>query len=244
MLKNAKKNGFCPLDASLCEQISSASKSVVFITFSRCTLSHCLISFFTINVMTKMWSFWWRNLWSLLLPKICDMRWWAVFDHGEKNWKSNFVLDLILRFGQKSEPVLSHFELWKKGWSFKPATKKLNFKFLYCNNDFSFSLFLVKRKAQFANGTSFTINWTSKMPSFWWRNLWSLLLPKKCDMRMMSCIWFWPSELKKQFCSLPHSKFQIEVWFVFEAMWALKKGLKVLTRNSKVRFWIFMLLQH
>ena len=82
------------------------------------------------------------------------------------------------------------------------------------------------------------------MSSFWWRNLWSLLLPKKCDMRMMSCIWFWPSELKKQFCSLPHSKFQTEVWFVFEAMWALKKGLKVLTRNSKVRFWIFMLLQH
>ena len=67
---------------------------------------------------------------------------------------------------------------------------------------------------------------------------------KKCDMRMMSCIWFWPSELKKQFYSLPHSKFQTEVWFVFEAMWALKKGLKVLTRNSKVRFWIFMLLQH
>ena len=114
MLKNAKKNAFCPLDASLCEQISSASKSVVFITFSRCTLIDCLISFFTINVMTKMWSFWWRNLWSLLLPKICDMRWWAVFDHGEKNWKSNFVLDPILRFGQKSEPFLSHFELWKK----------------------------------------------------------------------------------------------------------------------------------
>ena len=146
MLKNAKKNGFCPLDASLCEQISSASKSVVFITFSRCTLILCLISFFTINVMTKMWSFWWRNLWSLLLPKICDMRWWAVFDHGEKNWKSNFVLDPILRFGQKSEPFLSHFELWKKGWSFKPATEKLNFKYLYCNNAFLFLLFLVKRK--------------------------------------------------------------------------------------------------
>ena len=80
MLKNAKKNAFCPLDASLCEQISSASKSVVFITFSRCTLIDCLISFFTINAMTKMWSFWWRNLWSLLLPKICDMRWWAVFE--------------------------------------------------------------------------------------------------------------------------------------------------------------------
>ena len=67
---------------------------------------------------------------------------------------------------------------------------------------------------------------------------------KKMRHEMMSCIWFWPSELKKQLCSLPHSKFQTEVWFVFEAMWALKKGLKVLTRNSKVRFWIFMLLQH
>ena len=140
MLKNAKKNGFCPLDASLCEQISSASKSVVFITFSRCTLILCLISFFTINVMTKMWSFWWRNLWSLLLPKICDMRWWAVFDHGEKNWKSNFVLDPILRFGQKSETVLSHFELWKKGWSFKPATEKLNFK----SSEFCSSLLMIK----------------------------------------------------------------------------------------------------
>ena len=123
MLKNAKKNGFSPLDASLCEQISSASKSVVFITFSRCTLILCLISFFTINVMTKMWSFWWRNLWSLLLPKICDMRWWAVFDHGEKNWKSNFVLDPILRFGQKSETVLSHFELWKKVEVLNPQLK-------------------------------------------------------------------------------------------------------------------------
>mgnify|MGYP006974796988 CR=1 FL=1 len=92
MLKNAKKNAFCPLDASLCEQISSASKSVVFITFSRCTLILCLISFFTINVMTKMWSFLWRNLWSLLLPKICDMRWWAVFDHGEKTEKATWFL--------------------------------------------------------------------------------------------------------------------------------------------------------
>ena len=183
MLKNAKKNAFCPLDASLCEQISSASKSVVFITFSRCTLIDCLISFFTINVMTKMWSFWWRNLWSLLLPKICDMRWWAVFDHGEKNWKSNFVLDPILRVGQKSEPLLSHFELWKKCWSFQPAIEKLNFKYLYFNNSPLFLLFLVKRKAEVANDTSFTINWTSKMWSFWWRNLWSLLLPKKCDMR-------------------------------------------------------------
>ena len=144
--KTRKKNGFCPLDASLCEQISSASKSVIFITFSRCTLILCLISFFTINVMTKMWSFWWRNLWSLLLPKICDMRWWAVFDHGEKNWKSNFVLDPILRFGQKSETVLSHFELWKKGWSFKPATEKLNFKYLYCNKNFCFRSFWWREK--------------------------------------------------------------------------------------------------
>ena len=105
--------------------------------------------------------------------------------------------------------------------------------------------------------------------SFWWRE--KLKLPmtlpsqsierRKCHLfdeeicghfcyqknatwEMMSCIWFWPSELKKQLCSLPHSKFQTEVWSVFEAMWALKKGLKVLTRNSKVRFWIFMLLQH
>ena len=102
--------------------------------------------------------------------------------------------------------------------------------------------------------------------SFWWRE--KLKLPmtlpsqsigrRKCDLfdeeicghfcyqkmrhEMMSCIWFWPSELKKQLCSLPHSKFQTEVWFVFEAMWALKKGLKVLTHNSKVRFWIFMSL--
>ena len=143
MLKNAKKNGFFPLDASLCEQISSASKSVVFITFSRCTLILCLISFFTINLMTKMWSFWWRNLWSLLLPKICDMRRWAVFDHGQKKWKSNFVLDLILHFGQKSEPFLSHFELWKKGWSFKPATEKLNLKYLNFNNHLLFLVFLV-----------------------------------------------------------------------------------------------------
>ena len=67
---------------------------------------------------------------------------------------------------------------------------------------------------------------------------------QKMRHEMMSCIWFWPSELKKQLCSLPHSKFQTEVWFVFEAMWPLKTGLKVLTRNSKVRFWIFMLLQH
>ena len=67
---------------------------------------------------------------------------------------------------------------------------------------------------------------------------------KKMRHEMVSCIWFWPSELKKQLCSLPHSKFQTEVWSVFEAMWALKKGLKLLTRNSKVRFWIFILLQH
>ena len=143
MLKNAKKNGFFPLHASLCEQISSASKSVVFITFSRCTVIDCLISFFTINVMTKMWSFWWRNLWSLLLPKICDMRRWAVFDHGQKKWKSNFVLDPILHFGRKSEPFLSHFELWKKGWSFKPATEKLNLKYLNFNKRLLFLAFLV-----------------------------------------------------------------------------------------------------
>ena len=111
------------------------------------------------------------------------MRWWAVFDHVEKNWKSNFVLDPILRFGQKSEPFLSHFELWKKGWSFKPATEKLNFEYLYFNNAILFFPFLVKRKVRAANFTSFKINWTSKMSSFWWRNLWSLLLPKKCDMR-------------------------------------------------------------
>ena len=179
MLKNARKNGFCPLDASLCEQISSASKSVVFITFSRCTLILCLISFFTINVMTKMWSFWWRNLWSLLLPKICDMRWWAVFDHGEKNWKSNFVLDPILRFGQKSEPFLSHFELWKKGWSFKPATEKLNFKYLYCNNALLFLLFLVKREVKAANFTSFKIN----NVIFLMKISVVTFITKKCDMR-------------------------------------------------------------
>ena len=34
--------------------------------------------------------------------------------------------------------------------------------------------------------TSFTINWTSKMSSLWWRNLWSLLLPKNATL--MSCI--------------------------------------------------------
>ena len=82
-----------------------------------------------------------------------------------------------------TEPLLSNFELWKKGWSFKPAIEKLNFKYLYCNKALLFLLFLVKRKAKVANDTSFTINWTSKMWSFWWRNLWSLLLPKKCDMR-------------------------------------------------------------
>ena len=164
MLKNKKKSAFyiLNLDVSLYEQISSGSKSLVLITFSRCTLILCLISFFTINVMTKMWSFWWRNLWSLLLPKICDMRWWAVFDHGEKNWKSNFVLDPILRFGQKSEPFLSHFELWKKGWSFKPAIDQLNLKYLMSNNLFSFLLFLVKKTAYFANFTFFKINYTRK----------------------------------------------------------------------------------
>jgi len=97
------------------------------------------------------------------------MRWWAVFDHGQKKWKSNFVLDPILHFGQKSELFLSHFELWKKGWSFKPATEKLNLKYLKSNNIFTF-LFLLYRasKKQRKNGGKRT----SPCRKTIWKNFW------------------------------------------------------------------------
>ena len=89
---------------------------------------------FTINWTSKMWSFWWRNLWSLLLPKKCDMRWWVAFDFDQVNWKNNFVLYLILSFRQKFGLCLKQCELSKKDWNFKPATQKCDFEYLYFYN--------------------------------------------------------------------------------------------------------------
>ena len=133
MLKNKKKSAFCLLDASLCEQISSASKSLVVTTISRCTLILCLISFFTINLMTKMWSDEMKKFRWFLLPKNGDMRWWVVFDHGQKFCKNNFVLDTILRSGLDSDSFLTSFNLSKKDLKFWPTNQIVRLHYLNLN---------------------------------------------------------------------------------------------------------------
>ena len=68
-----------------------------------------------------------------LLPKNGDIRWWAVFDHGQKFCKNNFVLDTILRSGLNSDGFLTSFNLSKKDLKFWPTNQIVRLHYLNLN---------------------------------------------------------------------------------------------------------------